>query len=125
MLRRLFLWSERVKEIVANGLLYDFYGELLTEHQRNLYGDAVNEDMSLNEIAERYEISRQAAHDLIKRCTKTMMKYEDKLHMVQRFGTIRTQTERLRDLVRQAGREGYSDRQLLSVAKKIDEALEL
>ena len=114
-----------MKEIVANGLLYDFYGELLTEHQRNLYGDAVNEDMSLNEIAERYEISRQAAHDLIKRCTKTMMNYEDKLHMVDRFMKIRNETERLRGFVKGAGKDGYSDRQLLSVAKRIDEALEL
>ena len=125
MLRRLFLWSKSVKEIVANGLLYDFYGELLTKHQRDLYGDAVNEDMSLNEIAERYEISRQAAHDLIKRCTKTMMNYEDKLHMVDRFMKIRNETERLRGFVKGAGKDGYSDRQLLSVAKKIDEALEL
>ena len=90
MLRRLFLWSKSVKEIVANGLLYDFYGELLTEHQRMIYEEAVYNDMSLAEIAESYGISRQGVHDLIRRCTKTMQKYEDKLHMIKRFEEGRT-----------------------------------
>lgn len=113
-----------MKEIVGNGLLYDFYGELLTPHQQRVYGDAVNEDMTLNEIAERYEISRQAAHDLIRRCTGTMMKYEEKLHMVDRFLRIREETARLRQLVKESETKGYSDRQLLGVAKRIEEVLE-
>ena len=41
-----------MEKIVAQGLLYDFYGELLTEHQRRVYEDVVFNDMSLSEIAE-------------------------------------------------------------------------
>ena len=48
-----------MEKIVAQGLLYDFYGELLTEHQRRVYEDVVFNDMSLSEIAEEQEISRQ------------------------------------------------------------------
>ena len=74
-----------MKKIVEQGLLYDFYGELLTEHQRNVYEDAVYNDMSLAEIAEQYSISRQGVHDLIRRCSRQLADYEEKLHLVKKF----------------------------------------
>ena len=61
-----------MEKIVEQGLLYDFYGELLTEHQRHIYEDVVMNDMSLSEIAQESGISRQGVHDLIKRCDKTL-----------------------------------------------------
>ena len=66
-------------------MLYDFYGELLTEHQKNIYEDVVFNDMSPSEIAREEGISRQGVHDLIKRCDKILRDYEDKLHLVERF----------------------------------------
>ena len=74
-----------MEKIYKQVLLYDFYGELLTQHQRNVYEDAVYNDMSLSEIAEQQGISRQGVHDLIKRCDKILQGYEDKLHLVQKF----------------------------------------
>lgn len=74
-----------MEKIFEQALLYDFYGELLTEHQRNIYEDAVFNDMSLSEIAEEQGISRQGVHDLIKRCDKILQDYESKLHLVERF----------------------------------------
>ena len=74
-----------MEKIYKQVLLYDFYGELLTEHQRSVYEDAVYNDMSLSEIAEQQGISRQGVHDLIKRCDKILQGYEDKLHLVQKF----------------------------------------
>ena len=74
-----------MEKIFQQVLLYDFYGELLTEHQRNVYEDAVYNDMSLSEIAEEYGISRQGVHDLIKRCDKILIGYEEKLHLVEKF----------------------------------------
>jgi len=74
-----------MEKIVEQGLLYDFYGELLTEHQRKIYEDVAYNDMSLAEIAEEYGISRQGAHDLIKRCNKLLAGYEEKLHLVDKF----------------------------------------
>lgn len=74
-----------MEKIVEQGLLYDFYGELLTEHQRNVYEDAVYNDMSLTEIAEQYGISRQGVHDLIRRCDKLLAGYEEKLRLVQKL----------------------------------------
>ena len=62
-------------------MLYDLYGELLTEHQRKVFGELVNDDLSLSEIAELNGITRQGAHDLIKRCDRRREGDEAKLHL--------------------------------------------
>ena len=72
-------------KIYEQAMLFDFYGELLTEHQRSIYVDAVHNDMSLGEIAEERGISRQGVHDLIRRCDRILQDYESKLHLVERF----------------------------------------
>ena len=72
-------------KIYEQAMLFDFYGELLTEHQRSIYMDAVHNDMSLGEIAEERGISRQGVHDLIRRCDRILQDYESKLHLVERF----------------------------------------
>ena len=78
--------------------LYDFYGELLTKHQREIYEDAVYQDMSLSEIAEEHGISRQGVHDLIKRCDKALADYENKLHMMARFESIREKLQQIEQI---------------------------
>lgn len=87
-----------MEKIVEQGLLYDFYGVLLTQHQRSIYEDAVFHDLSLAEIAEEAGISRQGVHDLIRRCDQSLKKYEEKLHLVQRFYEIRQKTSEIRAL---------------------------
>ncbi len=87
-----------MEKIVEQGLLYDFYGELLTDHQRQIYEAAVYDDMSLTEIADEHGISKQGVHDLIKRCTKALQGYEDSLHMIRRFEAIKSQAEELKSL---------------------------
>ena len=87
-----------MEKIVEQGLLYDFYGELLTDHQRQIYEAAVYNDMSLTEIADEHGISKQGVHDLIKRCTKALQGYEDSLHMIRRFEAIKSQAEELKSL---------------------------
>jgi predicted DNA-binding protein YlxM (UPF0122 family) len=87
-----------MEKIVEQGLLYDFYGELLTEHQKNIYEAAVYDDMSLTEIADENGISKQGVHDLIKRCTRSLQDYEDKLHMIRRFEAIKSQAMELKKI---------------------------
>ena len=74
---------------VRQTYLYDFYGELLNEHQRRIFEAFVFDDLSLGEIAEEQDISRQAVHDMIKRSTKKLEEYEDKLHLMERFLELR------------------------------------
>ena len=78
-----------MEKIVEKTLLYDFYGELLTEHQRRIYEDVVFNDISLSEAAEEYGVSRQGIHDLIKRCDRLLQDYEDKLGLVSQFEKLR------------------------------------
>ena len=87
------LWTVEYK-----GMLYDFYGELLTQHQKGIYEDAVLNDLSLGEIADERGISRQGVHDLIKRCDKTLNEYEDKLHLVEKFARIKRNIEQINEL---------------------------
>ena len=69
--------------------LYDFYGELLTDHQKQVYEDVVLNDYSLSEVAEEQGISRQGVHDLVKRCNRILQDYESKLHLVEKFVAIK------------------------------------
>lgn len=74
-----------MEKIVEQGLLYDFYGELLTKHQQCIYEDVVFNDMSLSEIAQEQGITRQGVHDLIRRCDRTLLGYEEKLGLIAKF----------------------------------------
>lgn len=90
---------------VMQTYLYDFYGELLTEHQRTIYEDFVLNDLSLSEIAEEQGISRQGVHDLIKRCDKLLAGYEEKLHLLERFQKIKTKVEQIHRLTMENNQE--------------------
>ena len=74
---------------VKQTYLYDFYGELLNEHQRRIFEAFVFDDLSRGEIAEDQDISRQAVHDMIRRSTKKLEEYENKLHLMARFLELR------------------------------------
>ena len=66
-------------------MLYDFYGDLLTPKQAQAIDLYYNEDLSLAEIAEPLEISRQRERDAIKRREKTLLTMEERLGLVNRF----------------------------------------
>lgn len=69
-------------------LLFDFYGEMLTDKQRELFDLYYNEDLSLSEIAEHAGITRQGVRDAVVRAEHTLTALEDKLHLVSRYGKI-------------------------------------
>ncbi len=87
-----------MERIVRRGLLYDFYGELLTAHQREVYEGLVLNDMSLSEIADEQGVSRQAVHDLIKRCDRILSGYEEKLGLIARFQETKKLAEEIRSI---------------------------
>lgn len=72
-------------KIVQIALLYDFYGQLLTEKQMDIVDMYYNNDLSLGEISEQQGISRQGVYDSLKRAEKTLYDFEEKLGLVNRF----------------------------------------
>ncbi len=90
-----------MEKIVERNMLYDFYGELLTPHQQEIYESIIFQDLSLSEVAELHGISRQGVHDLVRRCDKLLEGYENKLHLVERFVTLKSSVGELRELARE------------------------
>ena len=105
-------------EILKQSLLYDFYGELLTEHQKDIYEQFIVDDLSLSEIAKDAGISRQGVHDLIKRCNKILEEYEAKLHLVERFLSIKDKVHQIDGLLADAEED-----HLIQKIKKISEEI--
>jgi RNA polymerase sigma factor (sigma-70 family) len=69
---------------VRMSLLFDYYGGLLGERQNQIFSLYHEDDLSLSEIAELMKITRQGVHDALKKAEAQLMKYEDKLGLVER-----------------------------------------
>lgn len=102
-------------------LLFDFYGELLNEHQRNIYADAVFNDLSLSEIAQEYKISRQGVHDMMKRINRTLEGYENRLHLVEKFLDTKEKVRQIHELTNRyiEGGNLCDIRQIQAIAQNI------
>lgn len=75
-----------MSDFVQSGLLYETYGFILTEKQKELFEAYFYEDLSLSEIAENRQISKQAVSDQINRCLDKMQFLEDHLHLLDQEG---------------------------------------
>jgi len=82
-------------KILKQSLLYDFYGEMLTPHQKLIYEDFVLNDLSLGEIAALQNISRQGVFDIIKRCDRKLRLYEEKLNLIEKFNHAKQRVEKI------------------------------
>ena len=83
---------------IFNAMLFDFYGELLTDKQREYYDLHYNEDLSLAEIAQSDGISRQGVWDIIRRAEESMLRYEERTGLVERFARQRELLDRAEEL---------------------------
>ena len=93
-------------------MLFDFYGDVLTERQKEFYDLYYNEDLSLGEIAENYNITRQGVRDVIVRAEAILTDLEDKTGLIKRFHTmseqlkqVYTDAQRMVDLASQMDHE--------------------
>ena len=76
-------------------LLYDFYGDVLTERQKEFYDLYYNEDLSLSEIAENSGITRQGVRDVIVRAEAILTDLEDKTGLIKRFHAMHKQLQQI------------------------------
>ena len=105
-------------------LLFDFYGDVLTDRQKEFYDLYYNEDLSLAEIAENYGITRQGVRDVIVRAEAILTDLEDKTGLIRRFHAMRSQLD---EIVRAADgilerNTKYDDGQIDALARQIRDA---
>ncbi|MBR4550533.1 MAG: YlxM family DNA-binding protein [Oscillospiraceae bacterium] len=93
---------------VMRSMLLDFYGQLLTEKQRECYDLHYNEDLSLSEIAEQCGISRQGVWDNIRRAEAALRELEEKTGLVGRVMALERELEETREELRRL-RAGSGD----------------
>lgn len=85
------------EKMVEMGLLFDFYGKLLSDTQYTVVEHYYIHDLSLSEIASNLSISRQGVHDALKRAEKKLYSYEEKLKLVEKFEATK---EKTRDILK-------------------------
>ncbi len=107
-------------KILRQSLLYDFYGELLTEHQKNIYEDIILNDLSYSEVAREEGISRQGVYDLVKRCDKILEEYEEKLHLVEKFQNAKRMVSDIKSLTKEVLDNSQEDLRRQSLEKIIE-----
>ena len=81
------------------GMLFDFYGDMLTDRQKEFYDLYYNEDLSLAEIAENYGITRQGVRDVIVRAEAILTELEDKTGIIRRFHKMQEQFSEIQKAV--------------------------
>lgn len=104
-------------------LLFDFYGDVLTQRQKEFYDLYYNEDLSLGEIAENSGITRQGVRDVIVRAESILMDLEEKTGLIQRFHAMREQLQQVDAAAQQILERSslYEDDRIQALATKIIE----
>lgn len=113
-----------MKQTYEMTMLYDFYGDLLTDRQKEFFNMYYNEDLSLSEIAENAGITRQGVRDVLVRAEATLTEIEDKTGTIARFQQLRQEAEEIQksaELILNQNRL-YQDRQIQREARKIRDA---
>lgn len=78
-----------INERVQISILAKYYGSLLTEKQQKIIDMYVDNNLSLSEVGEELNISRQAVKDMLDKAEKLLNKYEEKLHFISKDDKIR------------------------------------
>lgn len=112
--------SEKTFEMA---MLFDFYGELLTDRQREYFDLYYNNDLTLAEIAETYSITRQGVRDILHRGEKKLLETERRIGLVKRFAGNRREIDIIEtcagDIIRRTSDPGTKD-----LAERIIQSLE-
>lgn len=103
-------------------LLLDFYGQLLSKKQYEILDMHFNNDYSLGEIAEHFNISRQGVFDNIKRGKATLANMEEKLGLVSKFTEQKSKAGKLLDYLRNINRQNM-DKVDIEYLKQIEDGI--
>ena len=115
--------EEKIKKKVKISMLCEYYGSLLTKKQYTFLNDYYNNDLSLSEIADNNQITRQAVRDLIKKGEKKLFEYEEKLAFMKR---MLKQNKKIAKILSQITKieKGYSDKQIAIILEDVKKELD-
>ena len=107
---------------IKMSILCQIYGKLLTEKQYQVLDDYYNNDLSLSEIAENLNITRQAVRDNIKKGENKLFEYEEKLQIMKT--TLRNE-KKIEDILEQITKiqTNYSDKQIAKILENVKKQL--
>ena len=108
---------------VSLSWLLAFYGEMLTENQREISRLYWDEDFSLAEIAQQFSISRQSVHDTVSRTEKQLENMEEKLGLLRRFQTMEAGLRACEEELKQVSATKESKQHLDSARQMIAQLL--
>ena len=107
---------------VEISMLCQLYGKLLTEKQYEFIDDYYNNDLSLSEIAENNNITRQAVRDIIKKGEKKLFEYEEKLLFMKRMLNQEKRIEKALSELTKIQKD-YSDKEIANVLENVKKEL--
>lgn len=87
-----------MEDIFNKSILYDLYGGLLSDNQKNVYEYHIIDDLSFSEIGEELGISRQAAYDLFKNADRKLINIDKKLQLSTRLRNVETLADEINKL---------------------------
>lgn len=99
---------------ISLSMLLDFYGDLLTEHQREIAEYSYNDDLSLSEIADITGITRQGVRASLSKTAEILVGFEDKLGLVEKFACTRFEIEKTLHLIERLSEENNLDLTVVS-----------
>lgn len=111
-----------MNKLLMKTMLFDFYGELLTDKQKTVYELHYLNDLSLNEIGEQFNITRQAVQDMLTRTSKTLEHYESRLHLIEKHEKQKELSELAFNIINSSyGKHESASKQLKDIISAISE----
>ncbi|MBS4890098.1 MULTISPECIES: YlxM family DNA-binding protein [Anaerococcus] len=98
-----------MEKLVQVARLFDTYGSLLNEKQKDVINCYYNEDLSLNEIAENNNKSKQAISDMIQRSVDKLFEFENELSLIKKKNQLREDLSLLRELIESSNQSEAMD----------------
>lgn len=121
-----------MEKLVEIGILFDFYGKLLSKKQYLAIELYYNHDLSIVEIGEEIDVTRQGVFDVLKRAEKKLYSYENKLKLVEKFYSNRNYIEHIesisdeiiKETIEKDTKKDYVKQRAMSIKKICSKILE-
>ncbi len=113
---------EEMAELAA---LYDTYGNLLKDNQKEIFEAYVLDNLSLSEIAEEQGMTRQGVYDTINRTRKKLREYDEKLGLMERSKVMELAIDKIVDILKISGSDLASEKGRDKIGKSLEDLKEL